>query len=75
MLLMNGSINSVFQVNQLQRRLIMDKDKFQYFLEFVQMRMQDNDFAQMYKANQFELWYSDFMEVLSQKYWEPANEE
>ena len=53
----------------------MDKDKFQYFLEFIRMRMQDNDFAQMYKADQFEIWYADFMEVLSQKYGEPANEE
>lgn len=53
----------------------MDKDKFQYFLEFVQRRMQDNDFAQMYKANQFEIWYDDFMEILSQKYMEPSNED
>jgi hypothetical protein len=52
----------------------MDKDKFQYFLEFVSMRLDDPTFRDQYGAGEFENWYSDFMEVLNQKHGEYYNE-
>jgi hypothetical protein len=57
-----------------ERHTKMDKDKFQYFLEFVSMRLDDPTFRDQYGAGEFENWYSDFMEVLNQKHGEYYNE-
>jgi len=53
-------------------RLIMDK--FDYYMEFMSMRLDDPQFRLMYGINEFDKWYSDFMEILNQKHGEPANE-
>lgn len=56
----------------LQEGLIMDK--FDYYMEFMSMRLDDPDFSLMYGINEFDIWYSDYMEILNQKHGEPANE-
>lgn len=50
--------------------LIMDK--FDYYMEFMSMRLDDPTFRLMYGINEFDKWYSDFMEILNQKYYEPT---
>jgi len=49
-------------------------DKFDYYMEFMSMRLDDPQFRRMYGINEFDKWYSDFMEILNQKHGEPANE-
>ena len=49
-------------------------DKFDYYMEFLAMRLDDPQFRLMYGINEFDKWHSDYMEILSQKYGEPANE-
>jgi hypothetical protein len=49
-------------------------DKFDYYFEFHQMRLDDPTFRDQYGAGEFENWYSDFMEVLNQKHGEYYNE-
>jgi len=49
-------------------------DKFDYYMEFMSMRLDDPDFSLMYGVNEFDKWYSDYMEILSQKYGEPSEE-
>ena len=57
----------------LQEGLIMDK--FDYYMEFMSMRLDDPQFRLMYGINEFDKWYSDYMEILNQKHGEPANED
>ena len=52
----------------------MNKDRFDYYMEFMSMRLDDPDFSLMYGVNEFDKWYSDYMETLAQKYWEPTEE-
>jgi hypothetical protein len=49
-------------------------DKFDYYMEFMSMRLDDPQFRLMYGINEFDKWYSDYMEILSQKYGEPAHD-
>jgi len=53
----------------------MNKDRFDYYLEFMAMRLNDPDFSLMYGVNEYDCWYSDYMEILNQKHGEPANED
>jgi len=50
-------------------------DRFDYYLEFMSMRLDDPDFSLMYGVNEFDKWYSDYMEILSQKHYEPVEKE
>ena len=54
------------------KRVIMDK--FDYYMEFMAMRLEDPQFRLMYGINEFDKWYTDYMEILSQKYGEPTHE-
>ena len=45
-------------------------DKFDYYMEFLAMRLDDPQFRLMYGINEFDKWYSDYMEILNQKYYE-----
>jgi hypothetical protein len=49
-------------------------DRFDYYLEFMAMRLDDLDFSIMYGVNEYDRWYSDYMEMLNQKHGEPTNE-
>jgi hypothetical protein len=53
---------------------LTNMDKFDYYMEFLAMRLDDPQFRLMYGINEFDKWYSDYMEILSQKHGEPANE-
>ena len=53
---------------------LINMDKFDYYMEFLAMRLDNPQFRLMYGINEFDKWYSDFMEILNQKYGEPANE-
>jgi len=52
----------------------MSKDRFDYYMEFMSMRLDDPQFRLMYGINEFDRWYSDFMEILAQKHGEFENE-
>jgi hypothetical protein len=49
-------------------------DRFDYYMEFMSMRLDDPQFRLMYGINEFDRWYSDFMEILAQKHGEFENE-
>jgi hypothetical protein len=49
-------------------------DKFDYYMEFMSMRLDDPQFRLMYGINEFDKWYTDYMEILSQKYGESAHD-
>jgi hypothetical protein len=49
-------------------------DRFDYYMEFMSMRLDDPAFRLMYGINDFDKWYADYMEVLNQKHGEPTNE-
>ena len=49
-------------------------DRFDYYLEFMAMRLDDPQFRLMYGINEFDKWYSDYMEILNQKHAEPIEE-
>lgn len=49
-------------------------DKFDYYMEFMQRRLNDPQFRLMYGINEFDKWYTDYMEILNQKHGEPAHE-
>jgi hypothetical protein len=49
-------------------------DKFDYYMEFLKMQVEDPSFKNMYKVNEFDKWYADFMEILNQKHGEYHNE-
>jgi len=49
-------------------------DRFDYYLDFMAMRLDDPQFRLMYGINEFDKWYSDYMEILSQKHSEPMEE-
>jgi len=49
-------------------------DRFDYYMEFMSMRLDDPQFRLMYGINDFDKWYSDYMEMLNQKHGEPTNE-
>jgi hypothetical protein len=53
---------------------LTNMDKFDYYMEFMSMRLDDPQFRLMYGINEFDKWYSDYMEILNQKHGEPANE-
>jgi hypothetical protein len=53
---------------------LINMDKFDYYMEFLAMRLDDPQFRLMYGINEFDKWYSDFMEILNQKYGEPAHD-
>lgn len=42
-------------------------NKFDYYLEFHQMRLDDPVFAETYDAHEFEDWYSDFYMMMEQE--------
>ena len=42
-------------------------DKFDYYFEFHQMRLDDPVFAETYDAHEFESWYSDYYMMLEQE--------
>jgi hypothetical protein len=52
----------------------MSKDRFDYYMEFMSMRLDDPDFSLMYGVGEYDKWYSDYMEILSQKHYEPMEE-
>jgi hypothetical protein len=49
-------------------------DRFDYYLEFMAMRLDDPQFRLMYGADEYERWYADYMEILNQKHGEYSNE-
>lgn len=49
-------------------------DRFDYYLKFMSMRLDDPDFSLMYGVDEYDCWYSDYMEILSQKHSEPMEE-
>ena len=49
-------------------------DRFDYYLKFMSMRLDDPDFSLMYGVNEYDCWYSDYMEMLNQKHAEPMEE-
>jgi hypothetical protein len=49
-------------------------DRFDYYMEFMSMRLDDPQFRLMYGADEYERWYADYMEILNQKHGEPTNE-
>jgi hypothetical protein len=49
-------------------------DRFDYYMEFMSMRLDDPQFRLMYGINDFDKWYADYMEMLNQKHGEPTNE-
>ena len=53
---------------------LIKMDKFDYYMEFMSMRLDDPQFRRMYGINEFDKWYSDFMEILNQKHGEPSEE-
>jgi hypothetical protein len=53
---------------------LINMDKFDYYMEFLAMRLDDPQFRLMYGINEFDKWYSDYMEILSQKHGEPTHE-
>jgi hypothetical protein len=53
---------------------LTNMDKFDYYMEFMSMRLDDPQFRLMYGINEFDKWYSDYMEILNQKHGESANE-
>jgi len=53
---------------------LINMDKFDYYMEFMSMRLDDPQFRLMYGINEFDKWYSDFMEILNQKHGEPSEE-
>lgn len=57
---------------EFNRRLKMDR--FDYYLEFMSMRLDDPDFSLMYGVHEYDRWYSDYMEMLNQKHAEPMEE-
>jgi hypothetical protein len=46
---------------------LTNMDKFDYYMEFHQMRLEDPDFAEQYDAHEFEEWYSDFYEMIKEE--------
>ena len=52
----------------------MSMDRFDYYMDFMALRLNDPDFRLMYGINEFDKWYSDYMEILSQKHSEPMEE-
>jgi len=53
---------------------LTNMDKFDYYMEFMSMRLDDPQFRLMYGINEFDKWYSDYMEILNQKHGEPSEE-
>ena len=49
-------------------------DRFDYYMEFMSMRLDDPQFRLMYGINDFDKWYADYMEMLNQKHGESTNE-
>jgi len=49
-------------------------DRFDYYLKFMSMRLDDPDFSLMYGVGEYDIWYSDYMEILNQKHFEPTEE-
>ena len=49
-------------------------DRFDYYLKFMAMRLDNPDFSLMYGVNEYDRWYSDYMEILNQKHSEPMEE-
>jgi hypothetical protein len=49
-------------------------DRFDYYMEFMSMRLDDPQFRLMYAINDFDKWYADYMEMLNQKHGEHSNE-
>jgi len=50
-------------------------DRFDYYLKFMSMRLDDPDFSLMYGVDEYDCWYSDYMEILAQKHSEPVEKE
>jgi hypothetical protein len=45
----------------------MSKDRFDYYLEFMSMRLDDPDFSLMYGVNDFDKWYQDYIKMLTEE--------
>ncbi len=48
-----------------ERHTIMNK--FDYYFEFHQMRLDDPVFREQYDAHEFEIWYQDFYMMMEQE--------
>lgn len=46
---------------------MQNKDRFDYYLEFMAMRLEDPDFSLMYGVGDYDRWYSDYMKMLTQE--------
>jgi hypothetical protein len=42
-------------------------NKFDYYFEFHQMRLDDPTFREQYDAHEFEIWYQDFYMMMEQE--------
>ena len=42
-------------------------DRFDYYLDFMAMRLEDSQFRLMYGINDFDKWYQDFTKMLTQE--------
>ena len=45
----------------------MNKDRFDYYLDFMAMRLDDPDFRLMYGITDFDKWYQDFTKMLTEE--------
>lgn len=43
----------------------LTKDRFDYYLEFMAMRLEDPDFSMLYGVGEYDKWYSDYMKMLT----------
>ncbi len=46
---------------------LIKMDKFDYYFEFHQMRLDDPVFAETYDAHEFESWYADYYMMMEQE--------
>jgi hypothetical protein len=45
----------------------MSKDRFDYYLDFMAMRLDDPNFRLMYGINDFDKWYQDYIKMLTEE--------
>lgn len=49
------------------RERLTKMNKFDYYFEFHQMRLDDPVFAETYDAHEFEAWYADYYQMMVQE--------
>jgi hypothetical protein len=42
-------------------------DRFDYYMEFMAMRLEDPNFRLMYGINDFDKWYQDYIKMLTEQ--------